>query len=119
MAKKKVVVSTTAKKKVAPTVSKARKSTASAAARRQSEPLVFSRSNYLIMLGGIGLILLGLLLMSGGAMPSPDVWDESIIYSARRTVIAPMVIILGLVVNIVAIFHQPKPQVTGQPDADL
>ena len=61
-----------------------------------------------MMLGGIGLIMLGLLLMSGGGMPSPDVWDESIIYSARRTIIAPMVIILGIVANIVAIFYKDK-----------
>jgi hypothetical protein len=61
----------------------------------------------MLMLAGIGLIALGLLLMSGGAMPSPDVWDESIIYSTRRTLIAPIVIVLGLVVEIVAIFKRP------------
>lgn len=106
MAKKKVVVSTAAKKKVAPTVSKSRKS--AAVAPRKKEPLIFGRTNYYMILGGIGLIMLGLVLMSGGSMPSPDVWDESIIYSARRTIIAPMVIILGIVVNIMAIFHTEK-----------
>ena len=110
MAKKKVVVSTTSKKKVTPTVSKSKK-TASSSVKK--EPLLFGKTNYFMMLGGIGLIMLGLILMSGGAMPSPDVLDESIIYSARRTIIAPMVIILGIVVNIMAIFRQEKNQDTS------
>lgn len=97
---KKVVV-TTGKPKVAPTVSRA-KSTSTSPGKSE---LVFGRSNYILILAGIALIGLGLLLMSGGSMPSPDVWDESIIYSKRRTLIGPMVIVLGLVLEIVAIFR--------------
>ena len=55
---------------------------------------------------GFGLIALGMLLMSGGAMPSPDVWDESIIYSFRRTVLAPFLMLAGLVVEVYAIFKK-------------
>jgi len=105
MAKKKVVT-TASKKKVTPTVSKARKTVSKVKAPIKREPLIFGRTNYFMMLGGIGLIMLGLVLMSGGAMPSPDVWDEDIIYSTRRTVIAPLVILLGIVLNIVAIFKK-------------
>jgi hypothetical protein len=42
--------------------------------------------------------------MSGGAMPSPDVWDESIIYSPMRIVVAPILILIGLGVEVYAIF---------------
>jgi hypothetical protein len=56
------------------------------------------------MLGGLGLIFLGLILMAGGSMPSSDVWDESLIYSSRRTILAPMVILAGLGFQIWAIF---------------
>ena len=56
------------------------------------------------MLIGLALIGLGMLLMSGGSMPSPDVWDEDIIYSTRRTLIAPLVILIGLGLQIYAIF---------------
>ncbi len=69
-----------------------------------SDPLILDRSNYIYMLGGVGLIILGLLLMLGGSMPSPDVWNEDIIYSFRRTVLAPFLIILGLLVEVYAIF---------------
>ena len=104
--KKKVVVTTSAKssKKTEPTVS--RRKTSSSSSSSSNHPLVFNKTNYLLMLGGIGLIALGLVLMSGGGMPSPDVWDESIIYSWRRTVLASIVIISGLVLEIYAIFKR-------------
>lgn len=65
---------------------------------------LFGRKNFTIMLIGLALIGLGMLLMSGGSMPSPDVWDEDIIYSTRRTLIAPIVILIGLGLQIYAIF---------------
>lgn len=68
------------------------------------EPLVFGWKNYRIMLLGIGVIALGMLLMIGGSMPSPDVWDEGLIYSFRRTVLAPIVIIAGFIIEVYAIF---------------
>lgn len=60
------------------------------------------------MLAGIVLIAVGLVLMSGGAMPSPSVWDESIIYSWRRTLLGPLVIIIGLVAEIFGIFNNAR-----------
>lgn len=70
------------------------------------ENLVFGKRNYVYMGIGILLIIIGFMLMGGGHMPSPDVWDESIIYSRRRTVLAPFVILAGLVLEIVAIFRK-------------
>jgi len=70
------------------------------------EPLIFGKQNYIWMGIGFGLIALGMLLMSGGAMPSPDVWDEDIIYSFRRTVLAPFLMLVGLVVEVYAIFKK-------------
>ncbi len=96
--KKKVVVTTS--KKLAPTKSKVSKVEKAVAVQQLS----FGKQNYILMLIGVGLIFLGFLLMSGGHMPSPDVWDESLIYSTRRTLIAPIFILAGLVVEIYAIF---------------
>ncbi len=110
---KKVVVSTTAKKtvvnttstntKIAPTKSKRRTTTANTIAK---DPLLFGKQNYILMGIGFGIILLGLALMTGGGMPSPDVWDENIIYGFRRTVLAPFLMLVGLVVEVVAIFKK-------------
>jgi hypothetical protein len=69
-------------------------------------PLLFNKQNYLYIGIGFGLVVLGLLLMLGGSMKDPNVWDESVIYSARRTVLAPIVILAGLAVEIYAIFKR-------------
>ncbi len=101
---KKKVVTTARAKKTEPTVS--RKKASAMSSTVSQAPLIFSKTNLMLMLGGIALIAIGLVLMSGGAMPSPDVWDENLIYSKRRTVLAPLVIISGLVLEIYAIFKK-------------
>jgi len=101
--KKKVVVTASKEKKtVKATVSKSQRIDQSSNQR----VLVFNKSNYLLMLAGLALIFLGLLLMTGGKMPSPDVWDDNIIYSTRRTLIAPILILAGLAVEFFAIFRK-------------
>ncbi len=69
-------------------------------------PLLFSRENYVLMAIGCGMIALGLILMLGGDMEDPNVWDENVIYSFRRTVLAPVVILAGLAMEIYAIFKR-------------
>lgn len=69
-------------------------------------PLLFTKENYKFMAIGFGLIALGLILMLGGGMKDPNVWDESVIYSARRTVLAPIVILAGLAMEVYAIFKK-------------
>ena len=101
--KNKVVVKTkkTTEKNIQPTSSRIGNV---AQAVPTSNEMLFGKANFTYMLGGLALIGLGMLLMSGGHMPSADVWDESIIYSFRRTVLAPVVILAGLAVEVYAIF---------------
>ena len=66
--------------------------------------LTYGKTQFRYMWIGIGLIALGMILMSGGWMPSPEVWDDNIIYSARRTVLAPICILAGLAMQVWAIF---------------
>ena len=68
--------------------------------------LVFNRKNYILLGAGALLMAIGILLMSGGDMPDPNTWDESIIYSPRRMVLAPLLMIAGLVVEVFAIFKR-------------
>jgi len=93
---------TATKKRLQPTRSRKKTSVATI----PKEPLIFGKQNYIWMGIGFGLIALGMLLMSGGNMPNPDIWDENIIYSFRRTVLAPFLMLAGLVVEVYAIFKK-------------
>lgn len=67
---------------------------------------LFSKENYIFVIGGLLLIIIGMLLMSGGHMPDDNIWDPDIIYSFRRITLAPIVILVGLVLPIVGIFRR-------------
>ncbi len=69
---------------------------------------LFDKTNYYIMFGGLALILLGFALMAGGKSPDPHVFHENEIYSFRRITLAPIVIIVGFVVEVWAIMRKPK-----------
>jgi Protein of unknown function (DUF3098) len=71
-----------------------------------NDTLVFGRDTFKWMLIGMGIMAAGFLCMSGGSMPSPDVWDETIIYSSTRTIVAPFLIMVGLGVQVYAIFKK-------------
>ena len=62
------------------------------------EPLVFTKKNYQLLLISIGIVLIGFILMIG---------KEGDIYDVRRTLLAPMVVLLGFVFGIYAIIKKP------------
>jgi hypothetical protein len=69
---------------------------------------LFDKTNYYIMFAGLALILLGFVLMSGGKSTDPHVFNKEEIYSFRRITLAPILIIAGFVVEVVAIMRKPK-----------
>ncbi len=69
---------------------------------------VFNKPNFLWMLGGIAVMIIGFLLMSGGRSTDPNVFDPNQVYSTTRITVAPILILAGLVILIIAIFRQPK-----------
>ena len=66
---------------------------------------MFERGNLLWMLAGAALMILGYVLMTGGASEDPNVFNEDEVYSTRRITIAPILILAGLVVEIFALFR--------------
>ena len=74
--------------------------------KSNNSALLFGKTNYMLILGGFLLMVIGFVLMSGGSMPDANTWDEDIIYGARRTVFAPIFILAGLVVQVFAIFKK-------------
>ncbi|HNV98099.1 MAG TPA: DUF3098 domain-containing protein [Chitinophagales bacterium] len=70
--------------------------------------IVLGKQNYTLMLVGLAVIIIGFILMSGGKSEDPNVFNADEVYSNRRIVIAPIVVILGFVIEIVAVFYKPK-----------
>ena len=107
MAKKKKVVTTSEKttvKKVA--VDKARKVAPSSSSAAISNEMTFGRETFKWMGIGIAFMALGYILMIGGHNDDPNVWDESVIYNWRILILAPILIIIGLCLQIYAIFKK-------------
>ena len=71
-------------------------------------PTIFTKENYRWMLIGIVIIAIGMFLMAGGKSSDPSVFDKDAVYSTTRITIAPILIIAGLVIEIIAIFKKPK-----------
>lgn len=69
---------------------------------------LFTKDNYLWMGIGAAIIALGMFLMSGGKNVDPNVFDDKVVYSFTRVTVAPILIILGLMVEIFAIFKKSK-----------
>lgn len=67
----------------------------------------FGRINYILMIAGIVLIFLGYVLMSGGGSDDPNVFNPAI-FDTQRTTIAPIVVILGYALEVVAILIKAK-----------
>lgn len=79
---------------------------------RAAEPeskarFAFGKENYRLMLIGIGLIFIGFLLMIGGGSKDPNVFSYDI-FNFQRLTLAPLLIIAGYVVEIIAIMKKPK-----------
>jgi hypothetical protein len=69
--------------------------------------VLFTKDNYIWMGMGAVIIAIGMLLMSGGKNQDPNVFDKDLVYGTTRITIAPIVILLGFVVEIYAIFKKP------------
>ena len=67
----------------------------------------FGRMNYILVIVGIALIALGFILMIGGGSSNPDVFNEEM-FNFRRLTLAPILVLAGFVVEIVAIFWKGK-----------
>ena len=69
---------------------------------------MFDRSNYTWMLIGAAVMVVGFLLMAGGRSTDPNVFNPDEVYSTTRITIAPILILLGLAIEVFALFYNPK-----------
>jgi hypothetical protein len=69
---------------------------------------LFDKQNMWLMLLGVGIIAIGMLLMVGGRSKDPNTFNYDEVYSTLRVSVAPVLIIIGLGIEIYAIFKKPK-----------
>ena len=69
---------------------------------------LFGKENYMWMLIGLAVLALGFFLMAGGKSGDPKVFNDNEVYSTTRITIAPVLIILGFVIEIFAIMKKSK-----------
>jgi len=70
--------------------------------------LLFDKYNYFLMIGGVVLIILGMVVMAGGGSTDPKVFNGAELFSAQRLTVAPIMILLGFAIEVVAIMLKPK-----------
>ena len=74
---------------------------------KKATTLVFSTINYILLGVGIVLLAIGYILLSGGGSDDPNVFNPAM-FDSRRLYVAPILIVLGFVVEIVAIMYKKK-----------
>jgi hypothetical protein len=67
-------------------------------ALKSDESFAFGKENYMLMAAGVLVIIIGFMLMAG----------KEDIFSTTKLTVAPIVVMIGFVIEIVAIMRKPK-----------
>jgi hypothetical protein len=69
---------------------------------------LFGKANLQLMAVGAVVMIIGLFLLSGGKSNDPTVFSDNEVYSTTRITIAPILIILGFIIEVIAIMKKEK-----------
>ena len=69
--------------------------------------ILFDKDNFMWMLIGIVIIFGGFYLMSGGGSEDPNQFNPEI-FSTRRIILAPFIVVVGFIVEVYAILKKSK-----------
>ena len=72
-----------------------------------NKTFLFAKENYILMFIGLAVILIGFMLMAGGRSADPSQYSTEA-FSFRRITLAPIVVLLGFVLEVYAIMKKPK-----------
>lgn len=73
-----------------------------------SNDFALVKENFRIILAGVILLVLGFILMSGGASKDPNVFEYQEVFSPLRITVAPLICLVGYLVVMVGILKTPK-----------
>lgn len=74
---------------------------------KNEEKMAVTASGIKLMIAGLLVMAAGFILLSGGRSDDPQVFNYSM-FNFRRLVAAPVVIVAGIVLEVVAIMRRPK-----------
>jgi hypothetical protein len=77
-------------------------------APKKQESFVFSKMNYRLLIIGLVVLFIGFLLMAGGGSDDPTKFDPGM-FSFRRVTFGPVIVLIGFIIEGVAIMYRPKP----------
>ncbi len=73
----------------------------------ENKDFALGKENYLLLIIGFAVIVIGFILMIGGKAPDPTQFNEKEIFSFRRITLAPLVVLAGFIFEIWAIMKKP------------
>lgn len=73
-----------------------------------------AKENYILLAIGFAVIIIGFLLMVGGASDDPNVFNAKDLFSFRRITLGPIIILAGFVFEVYAIMKKPKEKDTEE-----
>lgn len=74
----------------------------------KSAQLPLAKINYIVVAAGVLLLIIGFLLMAGGASQNPTTEFNYEMFSTQRIVVAPIVLLLGFTVVGIGIMKRFK-----------
>jgi hypothetical protein len=76
--------------------------------KETNQGFALGRENYIYLVIGFVIVVVGFLLMIGGKSNDPNVFNGKEIFSFRRITLAPLVVLIGFTFEIWAIMKKPK-----------
>ncbi len=74
---------------------------------------LFRTMNYILMGVGLVILIIGFLCLRGGAVEDPNVFNGEI-FNNTRIVVSPILMFLGLAIEVVAIMWHPRSKKTSE-----
>jgi len=81
---------------------------------QESASFPLQKENYILLIIGFAIIMIGFLLMMGGKSDDPNVFNEEI-FNFRRITLAPIIVLFGFIFEIWAIMKKPKEKKSEWP----
>ncbi|MCF8357662.1 MAG: DUF3098 domain-containing protein [Prolixibacteraceae bacterium] len=74
---------------------------------KKQDEFALGKENYILLIIGIVVIIIGFLLMIGGGSEDPTKFNPEV-FSFRRITLAPIIVLAGFLFEIYAIMKKPK-----------